>query len=278
MRQLYAKLSADSFKTIALLTVLVTIMYGSEEWPITSVGAVLLTLAVLKRDTLTSHLFWLFMSALTLFTFGLFWYSEGDGFVLQIYWCIALSLALLTHEREKTLAEMARLLIGAVFLLTVISKLISPDFISGAFFEVFLVRDLGRIGLVSVLFTNLSVTDIASNIEVAKQLPEQVVKLTLAPGVRQLATLLTALTLIVESAVAAAFLLNFPARLRDALLTLFLAGTYLIAPVVVFGTTLAIMGFAQADSPKSKLIYLSFVLFIQLTPLRTYISLLILSP
>ena len=277
MQRLLAKLNADSFEVVALLSVLVVVIYGSDEWPITSLGAVLLTLAVLKRDILTSYLFWLSMSGLTLFTFGLFWSTAGDGFILQIYWCITLLLALLTPEREKTLAEMARLLIGTVFLLTVVSKLISPDFVSGAFFEVFLVRDLGRVGLVGVLLTDLSVADIASNIEAARRLPEQSVKLTLAPGIHQLAILLTIATLLVESAVATAFLLKFPERIRNTLFILFLAGTYLIAPVVVFGTTLAIMGFAQASSPRVRLVYLFFVLFIQLTPLRTYIALLFLS-
>ena len=276
-QKLLAKLSDYSFELVAILSVVMTIVYGSDKWPMTTFGTVLLTVAVLQRKVVTTYTFWLLMSGVSAFTFGLFWYTEGDGFLLQIYWSIAILLAVNTSERDTTLSEMARLLIGVVFLLAVGSKLASPDFMSGAFYEVFLVYDFGRVGMIGLFLTDLSLVDANANANAAQLLPEQSVTLISAPGIRQLAVVLTGLTLVVEAALAAAFLLKLPLWVRDGVLILFLAGTYLVAPIVVFGVTLAIMGFAQTSPSKVKAIYLFFVLFIQLTPLRTYIPLIFMS-
>lgn len=270
MLALAVRLESQSFEVFGLLTLFVMTVYGpGDQFHRMLVGA-LFAAALLFRELLTNWLFWLAVSGSTLVTLVAYWGSGAD-YYLYLYWGLSILVVLLTETSEVGLRKVMRLLVGSSFLVAAISKCISPDFLSGAFYEYFLLTDMNRIAPVGILFTELDLQTVISNEASLQNLPSEVVQLESVSGIRQLAQLLTYLTLIVETSVAIGFLFNFSKWLREGSLLVFLVGTYLVAPVVAFGVSYAVMGFAQTESLKLKATYLILFFTIQFTPARSYI-------
>jgi hypothetical protein len=175
-----------------------------------------------------------------------------------MYWCLAFGLSLLATDRPQTLARSARIITGLVFLLALVWKLTSQDFVEGGFFEFTLLTDdrfrtvAEGIGGLSVGAIDANVADIAnwwSPNYLASSVP-----LESAPGIEPLAQAMTAWTLLIEGVIALTFLLprgRRIGRLGELALLAFIATTYGLAPVVGFGWVLLLLGLAQTSfSPR----------------------------
>jgi hypothetical protein len=189
----------------------------------------------------------------------------GDNHAyLLAYWCLACALASLAPEPERALAWNGRALVGLAFAFAVLAKLLSPDYLDGRFFRVTLVEDrrlapfatrLGGLDDATLLARRAFVADHGAGPALARAAPPEPARL------RGLALSATWATLALEAAVAAAFLapLGRAVWLRHALLLVFCASTYAVAPVASFGWLLLAMGASQTEpgARRTRLAYLA---------------------
>jgi hypothetical protein len=221
----------------------------------------LLTLAVaglVLPGVLRQPALWLALAGLAAWRVVSGWPLADNHAYLLVYWCLAIALALRAAEPERVLAWNGRALIGLAFAFAVLAKLLSPDYLDGRFFRVALVEDrrlerfataLGGVDREQVLARRAFVGQHVDGPGLAGVAPSEPARL------RRLALAATWLTLALEGAVALAFLapLGRSAWLRHALLLLFCASTYAIAPVVSFGWLLLAMGAAQCAPEASRM-------------------------
>jgi hypothetical protein len=207
-------------------------------------------------------LFWAVLAALAALRVALDWpMSDNHGYLLAI-WCSALAVASADARPRAVLARTARLVIGVAFALATLQKAFSPDYRDDTFFRwAFAVdprfEDLGRL-------LGRDADDLARTRDwiatPADEAPPEGAAFVETPALRGAATVFTWATLLLEGAVALAFLApraTSLARIRDATLLVFCAGTYAIAPVAGFGWILLSMGVAQSESDRMRWLYLA---------------------
>jgi hypothetical protein len=200
-------------------------------------------------------LWYLFTLVLALKTLAGWWVQDNHHF-LSLYWCLALGLALSHPEPARLLAANARRLLGLTFGFTVLWKvLLSPDFLSGAYFHYTLLTD-PRFEPLGLLLGGMSPEEYAHNQAQLDHLARTLagpVQLRGTPQLAGLALFVTWWLLALETLLCLAFLGPSRWKLagwRHALLLLFCATTYLGAANVAlsFGWTLLILGLAQCTA------------------------------
>ncbi len=208
---------------------------------------------------------WLGLTALTVSRVVLDWPLADNHAYLLAYWCLACALAQRSSDPPRALAWNGRALVGLAFGFATLWKLLSPDFLDGRFFRVALIQD-PRLAPFARHVGGLTDDELAERraylgLHVdgpAYGLPE-------APPeparLRAVAHVATWGTVALEAAAALAFLvpLGRSKWLRDALLLLFCATTYAVAPVVSFGWLLLALGAAQTEpeAKRTRLAYLA---------------------
>jgi hypothetical protein len=226
-------------------------------------------LGLLSPRALSSPALWIALAALAFARLASGWPNNDNHAFLLAYWLLAAALAALAGERDRILAWNGRKLVGLAFLFATLWKLVlSPDFVDGRFFRVSLVDD-SRFEE----FTRVAAGVDADELDALRELvrehqdglfvpwPEQPM-----PPARLLAVAdaLTASTLAIETAVAIAFLAplgSLVSRARHALLALFCATTYALAPVAGFGWLLLSMGVAQCEPEERRTRFAYLVAF-----------------
>lgn len=246
------------FELVGLMTLLLLLLFPENIWYL-KVGVYGLSiLAILHRPLLRSPALWLALTFFLVAGHARSWFYIDNHKFLITYWCLAVGLARLAAEPMQALRHSARYLIGLAFLFAVVAKLLSPDYLSGAFFEGMLLSDVrfarvasfvGGIPLQNIQFSDLARLDLAEIGDPALPLPYPS-----SGRLSAFAFVLTWWTLFIELAVALAFL--WPedrglSRWRDAVLLVFMITTYPIAPVIGFAWVLAAMGVAQASTQRS---------------------------
>jgi len=201
-----------------------------------------------------------------------------NHFYLSMYWsgALAVSLCLPAERQADALSLNAKWLLGLCMLFAVLWKIISPDYMSGAFFHFFMVAD-NRFHDLAKLFGGLTQANLDHNFRVFSEvqdpltpLHEYVVRLELPEGLRGLAVLMTWWTIVIEAAIAVVFLV--PAsrgiiKARHAVLLVFGFTTYLVATVKGFGIALMIMGYANTpiEWKRTRVAYLVAIVYIEIT-------------
>jgi hypothetical protein len=233
----------------------------------------LLSLAVaglLLPGALRHPALWLALALLAAWRAFSGWPLADNHAYLLAYWCLAVALALHAEDPQRALAWNGRALVGLAFALATLWKLLSPDYLDGRFFRVALVEDR-RLERFATALGGIEPDALRARREFLAQHVDAAGRAVDAPAepprLRQLARVATWLTLALEAAVAAAFLAPLGRRvwLRHALLLLFCATTYAIAPVESFGWLLLAMGAAQCepDARRTRAAYLAvFVMLI----------------
>jgi len=226
-------------------------------------AALLLAVAGLLAPRLAaSAALWLALAALAAARIALDWPLSDNHAYLLGYWCLGLGLAFAAGapaapEAAARLARTARLLVGLVFALATLQKLVSPDYLDDTFFRYALAVDdrfepLGRL----LGRSDEALAQSRSLLEAPPwALPPPGAAFVETPALRAAASLFTLATLALEAVVALAFLLparRIPAWLRDASLLVFCAATYAIAPVAGFGWLLLALGVAQTEPARSR--------------------------
>ncbi len=222
-------------------------------------------LALFFRSLQRSAGFWLILAAaIGVGTFDGWPHLDNHKYLIN-YWPLAIGCCLFAAEPERAIAANARLLIGLVFLLAVVQKLASPDFLDGSYFHFQLLKDpyfapLARWGGTSATLLDANLRGIAGLHDYST--PPSSLVLIAGPRVPAIAQAMTWWTLLIEVAVAVGFLVRRPAwiaRARDPILLLFLFTTYLFAHVAAFGWILVAMGLAQTE-PRARLVRGLYVL------------------
>lgn len=198
---------------------------------------------------------WALLTVLTGTRVILDWPLPDNHAYLLCYWCLAITLALMSTDPQACLAFNGRLLVGAVFAFATLWKVgLSPDYLDGSFFRVMLLTD-PRFEGVAQLAGGLTVEQLDELRATLTQhvdgsllgepmLPPQPLRFV------WVAYFATWWSLVLEAAIAVVFLLpvrRLLSRLRDTLLIVFCFTVYAVAPVESFGWLLIAMGVAQSE-------------------------------
>ncbi|MDQ3802392.1 MAG: hypothetical protein M3416_00830 [Acidobacteriota bacterium] len=256
----------------AFLTLPLLLLYVEDHWYV-KIPVVVLSLAGLLFSPLRKGPYFWF--AIVCFTAAGLYYGWADADnhkYLITYWCLAFFFARLTPS-EGALQTSARWLIGLAFLFAVVWKFLTPDFINGDFFQytfLFDERFSGKLKLFGALAPDaVDYNLLAKGALTAYDSRLYEVDLLTNPRWGPWVTGLVWWTLVVEGLIALCFLLPKRSRLAplgDVCLILFLLSTYLVAPVIGFGSIIATMGIIQCDASrwKTRLSYIVVLLLMQL--------------
>lgn len=239
---------------LALRLLLVALLFAPVGGPwLRPLVMALVAFGLLAPRALRSTALWAALAALAALRVVLDWPLADNHAYLLAYWCLAALIATRAADGAAVLAWNGRVLVGLVFLFATLWKaVLSPDFVDGRFFAVTLVDD-ERMETLALWLGGLDEDALWDFRELVREhsdgpfvpwdvMPEQTARF------RALVQALTWSTLLVEGALALAFLVPLPGRLvalRHALLLAFCAGTYAVAPVAGFGWLLLSMGVAQ---------------------------------
>lgn len=248
-------LRLNLFEMGAVITLLMVTLSLQETFWYIKLGVVVLSvIALVARPLVYNPLLWFGLVGVFALAFAKSWYGMNNHDFLKVYWCLAIGVSLMAADPTKALRTNARLLIGLCFLFAFFWKAVSADYVSGEFFNYFLLQDT-RFDLFARHLGGLGSTDLMTG-QVERRFytlfgnPESAVALPLAPQVRWIASFMTWWTLAIEAAVAAAFLWPMGQGLskwRDAILVAFILSTYFIAPILYFAWLLVAMAVVQCD-------------------------------
>ena len=270
---------------VAGMTLLLLLLYSEPVWYL-EVGVYGLSIsALLHRPLLRKPWFWLLLALFLAAGHARIWFQVDNHKYLITYWCLAFGLSMAAADPLRALRTNARLLIGLAFLFAVVAKLLSPDYMSGDFFDSLLVMDnrfstvtsfLGGIPAQDLQLGRLLRTDLLIFGDLT--VPIDVVD---SPRLQLMTQVLTWWTLFIEAIVAVLFLWpqdRGPSRWRDLALVLFILTTYPVAPVIGFAWVLAAMGTAQSTTPRAgfgPVLYVAayiFTMLISYVPLAGLLS------
>lgn len=246
----------DPFLVVARLSLFVAIVNNHSDVAMALFFGVATALLYFQERWLRSAWPWLAMAAVLGWTQLQEWWLVDDHPVATTYWLAALGISRFGSRPDAVLAHTARLLLAALFALAFGWKLLSGQYLSGDFFEYTLVRD-PRFERVAVLVggtdgdaleqDRLAIAELTSAATAG-----ELIEIDTGPRVRSLALAFTWFGLLLEGAVAGAFLAPLRGRwqlLRPATLIAFCLTTYAIVPVAGFALLLLTMGMAHARLP-----------------------------
>ncbi len=230
---------------------------------------------ILFDGLLHSFYFWGALTTYLAVFLGLLWFTVDNLSFLFFYWCLGYTLYLAIDRPTGAFRTFTQLMIGTVFLLAVVWKLISPDFVSGQFYEWEFMTDK-RLGPVAVLLVkDYTFQEYQENVRLREQsytLDRTAMQFNFHEEFTWLAKLFTLGTVFLESLVAIMFLLPFEGlRIwRTVSLLTFVVVAYPVVPVTQFGGVLCAMGIAQSKRRHEIWAYSSGVVWVFLVGFRTF--------
>lgn len=257
-----------TIEIIVLLSLCLVIFYGHEARYFSVAVAFLVLPALLYRPFLQHRLFWGLIAAVSGFVVLRQWYPIDNHKFLLSYWALALALAFSVSEeyQQSFLGKTARFLLVFVMVGAVVQKTLAADYLNGSFFEFTVLTDPRLEPFMAALGVDRG--DLSYNRGIISWLqaasPEHdtsAAVLEVSSSVHNIALVVTWWDYLVPVAIAAAFLIG--TRWLDLvghiLLLAFVVTTYLAAPVIGFGWTLSIFGYALSAGrfPKIALCYLA---------------------
>ncbi|MEM7007633.1 MAG: hypothetical protein AAF462_00695 [Thermodesulfobacteriota bacterium] len=266
--------SIDRLELVTVLTLFLILLHSHSKWYIESPIIVLSILGLIFSRIRKNDIYWFLMAALLVSVNYFHWYEMDNHKYLLSYWSIVMFCIYLApaEYRNSILNFNARALIALVFIFATVWKILSLDYLDNTFFEFTLLTDhrfeyfttwLSDIGIHTLEMNrdleNLLVRGYLDNIVIND------VELLSTEGVVKLAWFITLWTVIYEAMLALVFLLpnyRIIEILRNVMLLIFGASTYLIAPVIGFGWLLMIMGLAQAPAKSRYFPFLYLIVFI----------------
>ncbi len=270
---------ADLFELGAAMTlVMIVLSLHEPAWPVTLAVATLAVTALVLRPMMRSPWLWLGLAAVLALAYTQSWFQQNNHDFLKLYWCLGLGAALLAADPVRAVRFNARALIGLCFLFAFVWKALSPDYVSGAFFNYFLLQDT-RFALIAEHLVGLdpgalrqALTDRVAYTAFGD--PAGALAVPFAAEARGLAGVMTWWTLFIEALVAAAFLLPrrvWLARWRDAVLLLFVFSTYIVAPILYFAWIILAMGIIQCERETSRYLPALYLAAFVLVLMRFYV-------
>jgi hypothetical protein len=163
------------------------------------------------------------------------------------YWCLAIGCALKSARPRASLATAGRWLIGLMFMIAVLYKVATPDFLDGRFFVHSLLYDsrfepLARIAGLEPRVRHAN--ELARAELTAPQRTLEAAPIVIPSSIVVAANIMTVWTISIELLIAIAFCgpRQMLHRWRHPALLTFVATTYVLAPVIGFGWGLIAIG------------------------------------
>jgi len=271
-----ASIGIYNFETLVLLTFLVPAFFGNDLWYLRLFTGVLFSLVVIFRNLIYRDEFWFLAVALYGFYVISDWHEVGGNEWLLLYFFVAIFLSNFAYNQREVLRNSARLLIGFVFLLAIVWKVVPGEFARGDV-VIFDMIATERLSSFAIALTSLSKEIVRENNLLVRSLPSlEAIQLQSAPGIRTLANLVVIATFVIEGAIAVSFLLlrgKLASWARDLSLSVFLVFAYLVLPVASFGTLFSVLGYVQTDKDSFRGLYLLTFIGIQLSKIQFYLVL-----
>lgn len=247
----------DKFDAVLMLTLLNVMLWGPQYWYTETLLFLVCVPGLIIKALRHSPWFWWTAAGCIVHMIVINWAWADNHKYVMTYWMmgIAMSLHVKAENRLDVMATNARCILGLSMLFATVWKLISPEYTSGAFFEVLFLTDRRFDGSIAML-TDLTYGQLLENQSRVKLLREgymtwvnpETQQLYSSAMVKWLAFIATWWTVFIEGA--KGFLFLIPSN-RDSVffwrnftLVLFCFTTYIIAPVPGFGCTLCCMGMA----------------------------------
>jgi hypothetical protein len=257
----------NGFELALRLTLLDLLLRPIGNWALRPFTFGLVAVGLVFPDLLLRAGFWMSLTFITGLRVILDWPLADNHAYLLSYWCLGVSVALLTQDSRNCLALNGRLLIGLAFAFAALWKLaLSPDYMDGRFFRIIMLTDSRFEGVVR-LVGGLSPEMLEELRNFVKQhvdaQPFQMMNIAPQPErFLLIAKIATLWTVAIETLIALAFLWPVSkglSKLRDILLIIFCMTTYAVAPVEDFGWLLIAMGIAQCEPERrvTRFIYLA---------------------
>lgn len=212
--------------------------------------------------------FWFLIACFSAAAVWLDWREADNHKYLLFYWTVAVFLAceLGGEERHVMVKKAARFLLFFTMTLAVVQKSLSPDYLSGDFFQFTLMTD-GRFSEFTALLCGINPEVLDANRELYWQAHDPVnLHSTFPPlfsneKLVMLASVMTWLNYLTEFAIAVLVLL--PGSIRWSIIVhVFLSGfitvVYAVAPVIGFGWLLTIWGYCLAPD-ESAILRLGYI-------------------
>jgi hypothetical protein len=278
----------DRLEVLPLLSVVLLLLHAPNVWyPLT----LLCIVGLVFRRSLRSTTFWYMAAAMVGATVYLNWESADNHKYMICYWCLTLCcvFSLPAAQQRHALSLSSRWLIGLCMAWAVFWKALNPEYMDGSFFQYTLLAD-ERFADFARSLTGLTRQTLADNRYLLELLTEghlrglatTSVELAENRAIGVLAQVLTWWTILIEAALAVAFLWpkgRLVAATRNLLLLLFGVTTYAVAPVVGFGWMLMLLGLAQCESRDRwlKLAYLGtfMLIFVYAAPVSKVLVMLL---
>lgn len=261
---------ADKMVLLGQLTLLMFVLYGPFNWFATPVYQIILLLSLIFPKVITSPITWVSIALVTGLSNFATWTSTDNHMWVMLYWSLSFFIATVIYAKSR---EKARMLLrhNAIFMLVVImgfsvvQKILSGDYLNGAFFEFALLTD-HRFFLLSHYIGGLPVSDFYSNIQMFQRDISTEFVLVGTATISKLALLVTYFVLIIEALIAGLLLLKKQKYQTAAHICnfIFIAGVYIFAPVYAFGFLISILGISalKGNSPRFTLIYIVLIMLI----------------
>lgn len=247
----------ERFDAVLIFSMINIMLFGPTVWYSISLGYLIALPALVSKRIRHSPWTWVAMAAVLAQMIIVHWATADNHKYVMTYWSLAIALSLFVPQKNRieVLATNACWILGLSMLFATIWKLISPEYVNGAFFEILFLTDPRLSGTVSLL-TDLTPGQLLDNRNrvlmmtegYMKHLNPESVELHTSNLVHVAALLATWWTVAIEGLKAALFLLPINGQrmffLRNLVLIVFCFSTYAIAPVPGFGCSLTSMGMA----------------------------------
>lgn len=208
-------------------------------------GALLAIVGLMVGNLVEKAWFWWLTTGIMGVWFLLEWQLLDNHVALSVYWAAAAAIALGSSDYPRILAQIGRWTIVTVFSLAVFWKVVSPDFLSGAFFEWTLLVDPRFVPLAEAV--GMAEASLTANRALVGAGGDG--SLMSDGTIAAVALILTVGTLLAESAVVLLWTIGRRlGNLRHWALGFFAFTTYVVVPVAGFGFMLLVVGMATVDS------------------------------
>lgn len=245
---------------ILRITVLMLMFYATRTHELRMTLRIIGCAMLFSDQLLRNQTLWLSVFALCIATVGLEWYRADNHYWLIAWWTLACGLAVGQRDAPAMaiLRHNARLLIGLCMMFACIWKVIGWQYFDGHFF-LFQFEFDGRFKFLTQLLGQPDElyaynNKVLGNLQSANH-PGRGYVIGYTTPVYVTAVFFGWWTIFIEGLIAWAYLSPYPRWLharRDITLLLFIYTTYLLAPVLGFGTILIVMGLASTESDRVK--------------------------
>jgi hypothetical protein len=248
------------------LTLLDLLLRPVGDWTLRPFILIIAAFGLLIPGQLRNPALWLLLALLTGLRVVVDWPLPDNHAYLLFYWCLAISLALLSGNTPDCLALNARLLVGLVFAFATLWKLgLSTDYADGRFFRVTMLVDSRFEGFAQLVggLTPEGFQELRGFVEqhVDGAFPDQGAVPEETSRFKWVARVTAWWNIVIDGAIAIAFLWPIGrgiSTIRHSLLLFFCVTTFAIATVEGFGWLLIAMGVAQCSVERQtvRLLYL----------------------